>query len=236
MNPVIIIPSRIGSTRLPRKALREINGKPLIIQCLTRALEADVAPVYVATDDEDIKSCVEDFGGNAVMTDPELPSGTDRIWQAYQRLNLNADTIINVQGDLPTIDPASIKASLEPIKNGADISTLICPITNEDEKTSPNVVKAVIAEQTGKALYFTRTTAPYGEGALYHHIGLYTYRKDSLERFVKLPPSPLEQREKLEQLRALENDISIYCIKVNTVPLGVDVEPDIAKAEAILNL
>lgn len=240
---VIIIPSRLGSTRLPNKPLAEINGKPMIVQVVDRAIESGFNDVFVAAAEPEIVSTVEAAGAKAVLTDPAHPSGTDRIWEALQKIEgmgSRYDIIINVQGDLPTIDPELIKAAYEAhLVSKADITTLAVQITEESEKTNPNVVKAVVAwarpARHGKALYFTRATAPTGDAPLYHHIGLYVYSRESLERFVSLPPSPLELSEKLEQLRALEDGMKITVAEVDTVPLGVDTQADLEKARAILS-
>ncbi|MDB2414323.1 3-deoxy-manno-octulosonate cytidylyltransferase [Rickettsiales bacterium] len=234
---VICIPARLASTRLPNKPLADINGKPMIIHVLERAKEANIGDIIVACAEKEIADNVEKFGGKAILTDPELPSGTDRIYQALKKANYKADYVVNVQGDLPTLDPALINKSVDILKNDekVDISTLAAIIKNEDERENPNVVKAVISfdnekNKTGKALYFTRASAPYGNGDLYHHIGLYAYKMQALEKFVNLPPSSLEKREKLEQLRALENNMRIDVAIVDTVPLGVDTQEDLQKA------
>lgn len=237
MRPVIIIPSRLGSTRLPNKPLADICGLPMIVQVYNRALEADIADIYVAAAEQEIIDAVQDNGGKAILTDPNLPSGSDRIAQALNRIDGDYDAVINLQGDLPTIEPHCVREVYQPLLDGAEMSTLACKISDEDERTNPNIVKAVVGwenETYGKALYFTRATAPYGEGDLYHHIGIYGYRADTLKKFVSLPPSPLEIREKLEQLRALENNIAIDVVATNTIPLGVDVESDLIKARKIL--
>ncbi len=241
MNPVIIIPARMASTRLPGKPLAEISGLPMIVHVMNRAVEADLGDVYVACSEREVAQAVESRGGKAILTDPDLPSGTDRIKQALERINHNTeyDVIINVQGDLPTIDPQIIRKSLLPFEdNHIEITTLAAKITDKEEINNPNVVKAVVAwkenSEYGKALYFTRATAPANEGDLYHHIGLYAYRRDALEKFTSLPPSPLEKREKLEQLRALENNITIGVVRVDTIPFGVDTQEDLAKARSLL--
>lgn len=237
MTPIVLIPSRMPATRLPGKPLLPIAGVPLIVHVLKRAQEADVGPVLVACDTEDIARVVKDAGGEAVLTDPAHPSGSDRIAEALARMDPDGtyDTVINVQGDLPTIEPDTIRASLDPLADPAvDISTLVAEITRDEERTNPNVVKCVgspLSATRLRALYFTRATAPYGDGPLYHHIGLYTYRREALMRFVSLPPSPLEKRERLEQLRALEDGMRIDAAVVNAVPLGVDTPADLGEAE-----
>ena len=239
-NTLILIPARMASTRLPGKPLADINGKPMILHVLERANEASIGVPVVCTDNHDILDTVIAAGGKAVMTDENHPSGSDRIWEAVEKFDPDkkADFIINLQGDLPTISADLIHASLKPLLNGdADIATLVTQITDEDERDDPNVVKAIgtpRGENVMRALYFTRATAPHGEGPLYHHIGLYAYRRAALEKFVSLAPSPLEQREKLEQLRALENGMSIDIAIVNAAPLGVDTPQDLDKARQLL--
>ena len=240
--PIIIIPARLKATRLPDKPLADILGKPMIVWVMERALAANLGPVVIACAEAEIKNAVEKAGGRAVLTDPDHPSGSDRIFEALNKVDPNGeyDTVINVQGDLPTIDPAIIKAALKPlIDNPAtDIATLIAEIKLEEEKTNPKVVKAIVGLQPGQliapALYFTRATAPTGDGPLYHHIGLYAYRRAALARFIELPQGVLEKRERLEQLRALENGMRIDAHLVDTVPLGVDTMDDLNRARAML--
>jgi 3-deoxy-manno-octulosonate cytidylyltransferase (CMP-KDO synthetase) len=242
-HPLVVIPARMASTRLPGKPLADIAGAPMIVQVWRRAIEANVGPVVVACAEAEIAAAITAAGGAAVLTDPDLPSGSDRVWQAVGRFDPAGqhDIIINVQGDLPTLDPALIQASLEPFRRGgaADITTLVCEITDPEERTNPNVVKAVAGfrdgARTARGLYFTRATAPWGDGPLWHHIGLYGYTRSALARFVALPPGVLEMREKLEQLRALENGMTIDCVRVDTVPLGVDTPADLEKARRILS-
>ena len=240
MRPLILIPARMASTRLPGKPIADICGKPMIVHVAERAREADCGPVAVATDDERVHQAVSDFGFTAVMTRADHHSGSDRIFEALCSLDPEGahDSIINVQGDLPTIDPADIRAALAPLGDPAcDIATLGVEIVEEDEKTNPNVVKIVGTPLDGsvlRALYFTRATAPWGEGPLYHHVGLYAYRRAALERYVTLPPTPLEGRERLEQLRALEHGLRIDVAIVDTVPLGVDTPADLDRARELL--
>jgi len=238
---VVVIPARMASTRLPGKPLAEIAGAPMIVQVWRRAMEAAIGPVIVAAAEAEIVDAVTAAGGRAVLTSPDLPSGSDRIAAALAVADPagEAEIVVNVQGDLPTIDPGVIRDSLLPLADSAvDIATLAAEIRIEEERTNPNVVKAVVAWQQGgrigRALYFTRATAPHGPGAHWHHIGLYAYRRPALTRFVGLTPSPLEQREKLEQLRALEAGMRIDVVAVNTVPLGVDTPEDLERARAIL--
>jgi 3-deoxy-manno-octulosonate cytidylyltransferase (CMP-KDO synthetase) len=237
---IVIIPARMAATRLPGKPLADLAGRPMIVHVAERALAADLGPVVVATDAAEIATAVERTGGRAVMTRADHASGSDRIHEALQLADPDgrAEVVINVQGDLPTIAPADIRAALAPLTDHAvDIATLAAVITRAEERTSPHVVKVVgspVGRDRLRALYFTRATAPYGEGPLYHHIGLYAYRRAALARFVSLPPSPLEQREKLEQLRALEAGMRIDVAVVASVPLGVDTPEDLEAARAIL--
>ena len=237
MNPVLLIPARMASTRLPDKPLADIGGVPMIVRVWRQAVAAGLGPAVVAAGEADIARAVERAGGRAVLTDPDLPSGSDRIWAALQAIDPAGahDVVINLQGDLPALDPAQIQAVAQALDaSGTNIATLAAPIDNDADKTDPAVVKAVVAwdanEALGKALYFTRAPAPSGQGALYHHVGLYAYRRAALARFVALPPSPLERREKLEQLRALEANMSIAVARVDSVPLSVDTPADLAKA------
>jgi 3-deoxy-manno-octulosonate cytidylyltransferase (CMP-KDO synthetase) len=240
-NILIVIPARLASTRLPDKPLAELCGAPMIVQVFRRAKEAGIGPVLVAADGPEIAAAIREAGGEAVVTDPDLPSGSDRIFAALQSYDPGRryEAIVNLQGDLPTIDPASVRAALAPLADPAvDIATLAARIARAEERTDPNVVKAVgspIGSSRLRALYFTRATAPWGEGDLFHHIGLYAYRRAALERFVALPPSALEKREKLEQLRALEAGMRIDVEIVDTVPLGVDTPADLERARKILD-
>lgn len=240
MKPLILIPSRMASTRLPGKPLADIHGLSMIMHVVNRAKEADIGRVVVATDSRDIIDVVVDGGAEALMTRPDHTNGSDRIWEALQTLDPNEsfDVILNVQGDLPTVDAATIRAAFSLLSdNDVDIATVACEISDDHEKTNPNVVKVVgtpIADNRLRALYFTRATAPYGDGPLYHHIGLYGYRRSALKRYVALPPSTLERRESLEQLRALEAGMRIDVALVDTVPLGVDTPADLEKARTLL--
>jgi 3-deoxy-manno-octulosonate cytidylyltransferase (CMP-KDO synthetase) len=239
MSSLVLIPARMASTRLPGKPLADICGQPMIVQVWRRAMEAEVGPVIVATDSKEVFDAVTAAGGQAVMTRDDHPSGSDRIFEAVQTIDPEGryDRIVNVQGDLPTIDPSVIKAALALLDDPAvDIGTLGAVITRESERTESSVVKLV---GTGdgrhrRALYFTRATAPWGEGELIHHIGLYAWRRSALARFVALPPSPLEMREKLEQLRALEAGMRIDATIVDDVPLGVDTPHDLERARDVL--
>jgi 3-deoxy-manno-octulosonate cytidylyltransferase (CMP-KDO synthetase) len=241
MNPVVLIPARMASTRLPNKPLADIAGRPMIVHVWGRAMEAGIGPVYVAAAEPEIAAAVRARGGEAVLTRPDHPSGSDRIFEALGQIDSDRrfDVIVNVQGDLPTIDPAILRQVLEPLADPAvDIATLAVEITREEERTAPHVVKAVVAFTPGhriaRALYFSRATVPANPGPHYHHVGLYAYRRNALERFVALPPGLLEQREKLEQLRALEAGMRIDVALVDTVPLGVDTPAELERARALL--
>lgn len=239
---IVLIPARLGSTRLPNKPLAEIAGAPMIVQVWRRAREAGVGPVVVACAEPAIADAVRAAGGEAVLTDPELPSGTDRIFAALRAVDPERRfaRVVNLQGDLPTLDPVALRQVLEPLDRlGSDIGTLANATEDEHDRSDPNVVKAVVAFDPaqpllGRALYFTRATAPTGPGPVWHHIGIYAFTREALERFAALEPSPLEQRERLEQLRALENGMSIGVRLVDAVPFGVDTPGDLAKARRIL--
>jgi 3-deoxy-manno-octulosonate cytidylyltransferase (CMP-KDO synthetase) len=238
---VILIPARMAATRLPGKPLADIAGLPMIVHVLRRAEAAAVGPVVVATDSPEIEAAVHKAGGRAVITRADHPSGSDRIFEALGKVDpdRSADVVLNVQGDLPTLGVADIKAPLALLADRAvDIGTPAAVITRAEERGDSSVVKVVgtpVGPSRLRALYFTRATAPYGEGPLYHHIGLYAYRRAALERFVALPQSPLERREKLEQLRALEAGMRIDVAVVATAPLGVDTPADLARARAMLS-
>jgi 3-deoxy-manno-octulosonate cytidylyltransferase (CMP-KDO synthetase) len=232
----------MASTRLPGKPLADIGGMPMIVRVWARAVAAGLGPVVVASAEKAIVAAVEKAGGRAVLTDPALPSGSDRIWAALVSADPQGahDVVVNLQGDLPALDPEQLKTVVAALaKSGADIATLAAPIDNAADEANPAVVKAVVAwdaqERLGRALYFTRTRAPGGDGTLYHHIGLYAYRREALESFVALPPSALEQREKLEQLRALEAGMSIAVARVDEAPLSVDTPADLEKARKLLS-
>ena len=241
LNPLTIIPARRRATRLPDKPLLPIAGIPMIVHVYRRALAAGLGPVVVACAEPEIAEIIERAGGRAVLTRPDHPSGSDRIHEAVTRIDPSRahDVVINVQGDMPTLDPALPRCALDLLDDPeVAIGTLAATITDAALRDDPNVVKAVVSlrsgERRGRALYFTRATAPSGEGPLLHHIGLYAFRRDALERFVRLPPGPLEERERLEQLRALEAGMRIDVALVDTVPLGVDTPADLAKARALI--
>jgi len=237
--PIIIIPARMASTRLPGKPLALIGGTAMIVWVWRQALAANLGPVVVAAAEPEIVRAVEAAGGQAVLTRPDLPSGSDRVFAALNMVDPEGvhDVVVNLQGDLPALDPAHIRAVADALGD-ADIATLAAVIDDPLDRTNPSVVKPVVAwdadRQTGRALYFTRAPAPTGEGDLFHHIGIYAFARAALARFVALPPSPLEQRERLEQLRALEAGMSIRVARVDSVPLSVDTPADLAKARAIL--
>ena len=243
MNPIIMIPARMASTRLPNKPLADIHGKPMIVHVMERALESKLGRVVIACAEPEIKTAIEKAGGEAVLTDPDLPSGSDRILAALNTIDKEHayDAVINVQGDLPTLDPKLIKTAYDLLQDmTVSIGTLGVVITKEAEKTNPSVVKAVTEidfsknQKRGRAVYFTRTTAPYGDGPLLHHIGLYTYKRRELEKFVAASPSVLEKREKLEQLRALALGMRIEIALADTIPLGVDTPEDLETARRLL--
>ena len=237
---LVLIPARMAATRLPGKPLLEIVGLPMIVHVLRRAEAAGIGRVAVATDTPAIAAAVTAHGFEAVMTRADHPSGSDRIHEALGKLDPQGgtDIVVNLQGDFPTILPDNIRSVLAPLADPAvDIATLAAEIHTEEESSNPNVVKAVgspIGPRRLRALYFTRATAPWGEGPRYHHIGLYAYRRAALERFVRLPPSPLELQEKLEQLRALEDGMRIACVRMEHGPFGVDTAEDLERARAIL--
>ena len=233
---LVIIPARMGSTRLPGKPLADIRGEPMIVHVWRRAVEAEVGPVLVAADDPAIARAIEAAGGRAILTRTDHASGSDRIFEALEAFDpaRRFDMIVNVQGDLPTIEAAAVRAAARLLDDGeAAIATLATPIRRDEDRDDPNVVKAVVTQVAPgrlRALYFTRARAPWGEGPLLHHIGLYAYRRAALARFVATPPSPLELRERLEQLRALEAGMRIDIALVDVAPLGVDTPDDLRRA------
>jgi 3-deoxy-manno-octulosonate cytidylyltransferase (CMP-KDO synthetase) len=239
MNPILLIPARMASTRLPGKPLADIAGRPMIVRVWERAMAAGLGPVAVAAAEPEIVAAIEAAGGRAVLTDPGLPSGSDRIFAALKLLDPDGrhDVVVNLQGDLPALAQGVIQAVVGALP-GSDIATLAAEITDPAERDNPSVVKAVVAWEAdgkkGRALYFTRATAPIGEGPLFHHLGIYAFTRDALARFVALPPSPLERREKLEQLRALEAHMSIAVARVDSVPLSVDTPADLERANKLL--
>ena len=251
---IVMVPARLASTRLPDKPLADIHGAPMIVHVWRRAMEAEVGPVLVAAAETAIVEAIEAAGGRAVLTDPEHPSGSDRIFEALTKFDPEGRyrRVVNLQGDLPTLEPEALRRVLAPLEDPAvDIATLVVEIAREEERTNPNVVKAAVAfageaskdgaskdGAIARALYFSRSPVPWPGAAddlpLYHHIGIYAYRRAALERFVALPPGGLEQREKLEQLRALEAGMRIDAALVDTLPLGVDTPADLARARDLL--
>ena len=237
LSPVIIIPARMAASRLPRKPLADIAGKPMIQHVWERAMEADIAPVWVATDDDAIVEAVRAAGGNAVKTRTDHPSGSDRTFEAVERIDPDRhfDIILNLQGDLPELDPmipATLLATAD--RSRAELSTLVTR-AGEEEAVRPQIVKAVVSWQDGTAdprigtaLYFSRALVPTGDAPKYHHVGVYGWRRAALARFVDLPPSPLEMAEKLEQLRALEAGMTIAVAEIARAPAGVDTDEDLA--------
>lgn len=233
---LIVIPARMQASRLPGKPMADIAGEPMIVHVWRRAMAAEAGRVVVATDADEIVQAIRKAGGEAVMTRADHASGSDRVFEAVSKVDPEGDReiVINLQGDLPTLEPRLVTACLAPLETkGVHIATIACEIKDPAEKTNPNVVKVVgtpVGPGRLRALYFTRATAPHGEGPLYHHIGMYAYRRNSLERFIGLKPSTLEKRERLEQLRALEDSMRIDVGIVDTVPLGVDTPADLEKA------
>lgn len=240
-NPIVVIPARMASTRLPGKPLAELGGEAMIVQVWRRAVEAAVGPVLVAAAEPEIAEAVRRAGGDARLTRPDHASGSDRVHEAVMAGDPGRrhDVVINLQGDLPTIAPGYLADVMAPLADpAADIATLAAEIRDEEERRAESVVKAVISlapgARQGRALYFTRAVAPFGAGPHYHHIGIYAYRRSALERFVALAPAPLEVRENLEQLRALENGMTITVRLVDRVPFGVDTPADLERARAML--
>jgi 3-deoxy-manno-octulosonate cytidylyltransferase (CMP-KDO synthetase) len=238
---LIVIPARMSASRLPGKPMVDIGGEPMIAHVWRRAVAANAGRVVVATDAAEVAGAITALGGEALLTRPDHASGSDRVYEAVTRIDPEgaAELIVNLQGDLPTLEPRLIRACVDPLNvAGPDIATLAAEIVEPDECINPNVVKVVgtplRSGRTLRALYFTRATAPYGEGPLYHHIGIYAYRREALARFIALPPSALECREKLEQLRALEAGMRIDVEIVDTVPLGVDTPADLERARRLI--
>jgi 3-deoxy-manno-octulosonate cytidylyltransferase (CMP-KDO synthetase) len=241
VNPIVIIPARLASTRLPRKPLALIDGRPMIVHMLERGIEAGIGPVAVACDDEEIANVVRQAGGRAVLTDPDLPSGSDRVHASLAELDAagDHDVVVNLQGDFPTLQADQLRLVIKPLADPrTDIGTLVVPIHSEEEANTASFVKAAVAFPEGTdvapALYFSRTPIPWGEGPRWHHVGIYAYRRQALDKFVSLPPSPLETRESLEQLRALEAGMRIACVRMTHGPFGVDTPADLERARQIL--
>jgi 3-deoxy-manno-octulosonate cytidylyltransferase (CMP-KDO synthetase) len=243
MPALIIIPARLAATRLPNKPLAMIGDAPMIVHVWRRAVQANAGPVIVAAGDQPIVDAITAAGGNAVLTDPALPSGSDRVHAAAEAFDPAGkyDMVVNVQGDLPTLEPKLVAASLTPLADPAiDIATVVARITNPEELTDPAVVKAALSlkpgESVGPALYFSRNLIPSGPGEHYHHIGIYAFRRAALRRFVTLQPTVLELRERLEQLRAIENGMRMAAAVVDTIPLGVDTAADLDRARRLLGV
>ncbi len=241
MNPIVVIPSRMAATRLPGKPLADLHGVAMIVHVMRRGQEADIGPVAVAAGDPEIVDAIRAAGGTAILTDPSLPRGSDRVHAALSILDPQGrhDVVVNLQGDLPTIPPDYLRAVLSPLADTTiDIATLVAPITDPAEAAAPPVVKAACAFDRGRAvspaLYFSRAAIPWGDGPLWHHIGIYAFRRQALARFVALPESPLERRESLEQLRALEAGMRISCARVEHAPFGVDTAEDLERARVAL--
>ncbi len=241
VNPIILIPARMGSTRLPGKPLAMIGDAPMIVHMLRIAGKAGVGPVAVACSEAEVAAAVRSAGGTAVLTDPSLPSGSDRVHGALQALDPEGrhDVVINLQGDVPTLDPDLLQLVLKPLADPSiDVGTLVTPIESAEEAAASSVVKAVCAfadhAETTPALYFSRQAVPWGPGPLWHHIGVYAYRRAALDRFVNLPVSPLEKRESLEQLRLLEAGMRIGVARAPAAPFGVDTPADLDRARSIL--
>ena len=242
MKPIVLIPARMASTRLPGKPLADIAGVPMIVRVWRQAVAAKVGPVVVAAAEHEIREAIEAAGGRAVLTAPDLPSGSDRIYAPLEHIDREYahDVVVNLQGDLPALDPSTIRAVVDTLaSSGADIATLVAEIDDEADYDNPNVVKPIVSWDVGggrgRALYFTRARAPHGDGPLFHHVGIYAYTRKALARFVALDPSPLEKREKLEQLRALEAGMHIAVARIDDVPLSVDTPEDLKKARAVIS-
>ena len=241
MNPIVVIPARMASTRLPGKPLALIDGVPMVVHVLRRALAAGIGPVAVACAEPEIAEAVQRAGGRAVLTDPALRSGSDRVHAALALLDPEAahDVVVNLQGDQPVVPPGHLRAVLLPLADPAvDLATLVAPVASQAEAAAASVVKAactfVDGQITAPALYFSRAAVPWGEGPLWHHIGLYAWRRTALDRFVALPESPLERRESLEQLRALEAGMRVACARVVEASFGVDTPADLEHARAVM--
>jgi 3-deoxy-manno-octulosonate cytidylyltransferase (CMP-KDO synthetase) len=232
MSVIVVIPARMASVRLPGKPLAEIAGRPMIAWMVEIGRAAELGPVIVAAAEAQIAAAAEAAGARSVLTDPDLPSGTDRVWAAVAALGVDAKIIVNLQGDMPTFDPKDLALGVAALDQ-ADIATLVSPSRDPADRENPNLVKAIVAED-GRCLYFTRAPAPWGEGPIQRHVGLYVYRRAALERFVAAPPSLLERREKLEQLRALELGMTIRAGTTASFPKGVDSPADLEAARAAL--
>jgi 3-deoxy-manno-octulosonate cytidylyltransferase (CMP-KDO synthetase) len=241
MNPVVVIPARLAAARLPNKPLADIHGEPMIVHVWRRALAAAVGPVLVACGDQAIADAITRLGGTAVMTDPNLASGSDRVHVAIESVDPEGefDTVINLQGDLPTLEPRLLHAVLGPLSDPAvEIATLAAEIHDVQEVLEPSVVKVAMELHgegpTGRAVYFSRAAIPSGDTPRYHHIGIYAYRRAALKRFVAMPQGRLESAERLEQLRAIAAGMRIDVSIVHTVPFGVDTPADLERARTLI--
>ncbi len=236
MNPIVVIPARMASTRLPGKPLADIHGRPMIAWMVELALRANAGPVLVAAAEAEVAQAVRAAGGEAVLTDPALPSGSDRVHAALAAFDPQGrfDVAVNLQGDMPTMRAPDLARALAVLQRGGDIATLVSPSADPADRDNPNVVKAIRAGD-GRCLYFTRAAAPHGEGPVERHVGVYVYRREALAHFVAAPPSALELREKLEQLRALEMGMTIFADAIDDFPKGVDSPPDLDAARLVLS-
>ncbi len=237
VSSLVVIPARLASTRLPGKPLADIAGRPMVLRVWDAAMAANIGPVVVAAADQEIYDAVTAAGGTAILTDPDLPSGSDRVWQATQAFDPDGkyDVLLNLQGDLPTFEPQALRAVMSVMANPMyDVGTLVAPVTSDAEKNAASVVKVACDfsgdAQIAPALYFSRQPIPWGDGPLWHHIGVYGWRRAALAQFVALPPSGLEKRESLEQLRALEAGMRIGCTRLASAPFGVDTPEDLERA------
>ncbi len=235
MTTAIFIPARLGSTRLPNKIIADINGIPLIARVVTQAKKADIGKVYVACDSKQIAEIAENYGAHAIITDPDLPSGSDRIYAALSQIDATKKItrIVNLQGDLPNISPQAIQQSIIPIDNGFEVGTLASIIDNKQDLANNSVVKIAMNAKDDNlynALYFSRSAIPYNAQRYYHHIGIYSYTRNAIEKFIQLPVGELEQIEKLEQLRLLENNFKIGVATVNETPISIDTKQDLENA------
>lgn len=236
MNPIVVIPARMASTRLPGKPLADIHGRPMIAWMVELARRANAGPVLVAAAEREVADAVRAAGGEVAMTDPDLPSGSDRVHAALSAFDPAGrfDVVVNLQGDMPTMRAEDVARAVAVLARGGDIATLVSPSNDPADRDNPNVVKVIRAAADGRCLAFTRAPAPWGEGPIERHVGIYVYRRDALARFVAAPPSPLELREKLEQLRALEMGMIIRADAISDFPKGVDSPPDLEAARAVL--
>lgn len=243
MKKIILIPARMASQRLANKPLQDINGEPMVVHVWRRAMESNIGDVVVACDDEKVARAIQEQGGQAVLTNPDLPSGSDRIWQALQVVDSQGDYdfIVNLQGDLPNVPPRFLQKVLKPLQDETvDIGTLGVRFENEKDRQDPNQVKIVLSKEagktTGRALYFTRANAPYAAPDAYYHVGIYAYRRSALEKFINLPVSSLEAVERLEQLRALEAGMRIDVELVDQKPIGVDTLEDLEQVRHVMKI